>query len=258
MSQEATWVKHRIAELEANAKKKRFPTLDAACIASSSAAAARGYAPSSNGARPVDEDTCKQAPVTPSRSLQDESISSSTPSSPTSEPPKCLKTKRRVCTTTRDRSKTADHHQQRVRERRLARRHSHSGYRQRPLVSQISIDDEVASARGRIPANTAASIVGQRDRLGNCEASVCSHIKRALLEAEKRGDWLRGELNMVTACAAEEIRQLEQEIADVRKTRHDRAVAVAMPQNEKGLAQRVQRYSTGNEESESKVGMRMS
>ena len=94
---------------------------------------------------------------------------------------------------------------------------------------------------------------------GDCEPSVCSHIKRALHEAEKRGDWLRGELNVVTACATEEIRQLEQEIARVRKASHDctAAQATSMSHDKNGLAQRVQRYSTGNEESKSKVGRRV-
>lgn len=51
-------------------------------------------------------------------------------------------------------------------------------------------------------------------------------LRCALEEAEKRADWLRGELKMVAACAAARVRELKHELAYTRK-QEPQAIAAA-------------------------------
>lgn len=133
----------------------------------------------------------------------------------------------------------------------------------RPPTSKIHYDDQIASA-----ATTAAVSAIRLSRHAGGLFDI-EQMRRALVEAEKRSDWLRGELNMLTACATEQVQELKQELAEARKqnksgiaaaattsavvdgTTDDGAAATRSRRDEDGLVQVF--LPVENEEAENKV-----
>lgn len=95
-------------------------------------------------------------------------------------------------------------HQKGILEQQDLTHNAESGCRVWPPIDEIHYDDYQITSTTTTGASGIETSTAYADRLCDVE-----QMRRAFVEAEKRGDWLRGELNMFRECATEQVRELK-------------------------------------------------